>query len=43
MIDGVPVMLVSDVFSCGVTTTSYFENRSHICCIARTRTWFALM
>ena len=36
-IDGVPVMFVTDVFSAGETTTSYFWNRSHVCCIARMR------
>src|SRR5215207_2163457 len=29
-IDGVPVMLVTDVFSAGETTTSYFSNRSQV-------------
>jgi hypothetical protein len=41
-IDGVPVMFVTDVFSRGVRTTSYFENSSHICFMAAIRTRFAL-
>src|SRR5947209_16353982 len=41
-IDGVPVMFVTDVFSRGVSTTSYFENRSHVWFIAAMRTRLAL-
>ena len=41
-IDGVPVMFVTEVFSRGVTRTSYFENRSHICSMARMRMRLAL-
>src|SRR5437867_6291064 len=41
-IDGVPVMLVTDVFSCGVRMTSCSRNRSHHCLHSFVRARWAL-